>query len=192
MLAHEVGHHVQNLLGTGGAVRARRRRPGRANALSVRMELQADCYAGVWAHSRRDRRDLLEAGRSGGGPAPPRRRSATTASGVSGGVSPESFTHGSSEQRVHWFRPGFEGRSRRLRYVPRRAADLGGPGAGSERGRARAPAPTNLKEYLREPMLWPVVLVAAAIFVTLGAAVLLAALAQRNLFALAALALLGG
>ncbi|HVH17619.1 MAG TPA: neutral zinc metallopeptidase [Myxococcota bacterium] len=109
VLAHEIGHHVQNQLGIERTLRAQQNaNPGQANALSVRMELQADCLAGVWAHSTA-RRDLLEAGDIEEGLA------AASAVGddriqemATGEVRPEAFTHGSSEQRVTWFRRGFE------------------------------------------------------------------------------------
>lgn len=109
VLAHEVGHHVQHLLGTNAAVsEAQRRRPDEANQLSVRLELQADCYAGVWAH-RAARDGRLEAGDLEEG--------LTAAAAVGddrlqqldeGTVQPESWTHGSSAQRMEWFRRGFE------------------------------------------------------------------------------------
>ena len=109
VLAHEIGHHVQSLIGVESRVRsAQSSRPRDANALSVRMELQADCFAGVWAHSAR-RRDLLERGDFEEG------LSAAAAVGddriqemSTGRVRPESFTHGSSAERVRWFRRGFE------------------------------------------------------------------------------------
>jgi predicted metalloprotease len=109
VLAHEIGHHVQSQLGTEKQLRdAQRANPGAANALSVRMELQADCYAGVWAHSTQ-RRDLLEQGDLQEGLA------AASAVGddriqemQTGQVHPESFTHGSSQQREAWFRRGFD------------------------------------------------------------------------------------
>jgi predicted metalloprotease len=109
VLAHEIGHHVQHLSGTDAEVRrAQRSNPGRANALSVAMELQADCYAGVWGHATAQR-DLLESGDLEEGLA------AAAAVGddriqsmATGRVSPESFTHGSSQQRMQWFRRGFE------------------------------------------------------------------------------------
>jgi hypothetical protein len=109
VLAHEIGHHVQNLTGTERELRAlQRENPEQANALSVRMELQADCYAGVWASSTA-RRDLLERGD------PEEALGAASAVGddriqemTGGGVRPESFTHGSAAQRVEWFRRGFE------------------------------------------------------------------------------------
>ena len=109
VLAHEIGHHVQNLTGTERKLReAQRASPEHANALSVRMELQADCYAGVWANSTA-RRDLLERGDA------EEALGAASAVGddriqeMSGsGVRPESFTHGSAEQRMEWFQRGFE------------------------------------------------------------------------------------
>jgi predicted metalloprotease len=109
VLAHEVGHHVQHVIGTDTRVRQiQQSRPGTANELSVRMELQADCYAGVWAHSTEQRR-MLEAGDVDEG------LNAASAVGddriqqqTTGMVRPESFTHGSSAQRRQWFRRGFE------------------------------------------------------------------------------------
>jgi len=110
VVAHEVGHHVQTLLGISERNRAARQRASEveANALSVRQELQADCFAGIWAHNA-DRSQLLEAGDIEEG------LNAAAAIGddrlqkqSSGYVSPESFTHGSSEQRVRWFKRGFE------------------------------------------------------------------------------------
>jgi uncharacterized protein len=109
VIAHEIGHHVQNLLGISQRVQqAQQSRPDQRNVLSVATELQADCLAGVWAHSTA-RRDILERGdiQEGLGAAAAvgddrlQRRSA-------GGVNPESFTHGSSEQRSRWFSRGFE------------------------------------------------------------------------------------
>jgi len=111
VIAHEVGHHVQTLLGTSEQVRAAQQRAGeaQANALSVRLELQADCYAGVWAHHADRSRQVLEAGDVEEGLA------AAAAIGddrlqqqTQGQVVPESFTHGSSAQRVEWFRRGLE------------------------------------------------------------------------------------
>ena len=111
VIAHEVGHHVQNLLGIAGKVQAAQQRAGQrgAAALSVRMELQADCFAGVWAaHANRSKR-ILEPGDMEEG------LNAAAAIGDDriqmasrGYVSPESFTHGSSQQRVRWFRRGLE------------------------------------------------------------------------------------
>jgi uncharacterized protein len=110
VMAHEVGHHVQNLLGTAERVHRQRSRMDKAsaNALSVRLELQADCYAGVWGHAAA-RRNFLEPGDVEAALA------AATAIGDDrlqrqsrGVVVPESFTHGSSAQRVRWFRTGLE------------------------------------------------------------------------------------
>jgi hypothetical protein len=111
VVAHEVGHHIQNLLGISERVHAQRGRMSRAqaNALSVRQELQADCFAGIWAHHAQRQRQLLEQGdveeglkaASAIGDDTLQRRS-------SGHVVPESFTHGSSAQRVQWFRRGLE------------------------------------------------------------------------------------
>jgi hypothetical protein len=112
VIAHEVGHHVQTLLGTTERVAARRRRVDRAesNALSVRLELQADCFAGIWAHHAQQARQILEAGdleealdaAAAIGDDRLQRRS-------EGRVAPDSFTHGTSAQRVRWFRRGFGG-----------------------------------------------------------------------------------
>jgi uncharacterized protein len=111
VIAHEVGHHVQNLAGTADKVRAAQQQVGKveANELSVRMELQADCYAGVWAHHAARSRQLLEAGDVEEG------LNAASAIGddrlqrmSQGRVVPDAFTHGSSEQRVRWFRKGLD------------------------------------------------------------------------------------
>jgi uncharacterized protein len=109
VIAHEVGHHVQSVLGIESKVRAARsRHPEQRNVLSVRMELQADCLAGVWGHSAQQRH-LLDPGdvESGLGAAAAvgddRIQKAAT-----GRVSPESFTHGTAEQRARWFRRGLE------------------------------------------------------------------------------------
>jgi predicted metalloprotease len=107
VLAHELGHHVQNLLGIDRKVRAlQKQNSGTANALSVRMELQADCFAGIWAKST-DQRHLLEAGdvesALGAAAAVGDDRLQRMATGH---VSPDSFTHGSSAQRTEWFRKG--------------------------------------------------------------------------------------
>lgn len=109
VVAHEVGHHIQLLLGvTARVAEEDARNPAGANALSVRVELQADCYAGVWAHSAYAR-DLLQPGAI---------QQALHAAGVvgdnflanlSGGQSePEKWTHGTSEQRQRWFTNGFD------------------------------------------------------------------------------------
>jgi predicted metalloprotease len=109
VIAHEVGHHVQNLLGIADEVHAMRRQssPERANALSVLMELQADCLAGVWGHHADRQRKLLEPGDVEEG------LRAAAAIGddmiqrrTQGHVVPESWTHGSSAQRVEWFKRG--------------------------------------------------------------------------------------
>jgi predicted metalloprotease len=111
VVAHEVGHHVQTLLGISERTMAARQRASEAeaNALSVRQELQADCFSGIWAHNADRSRQLLEAGDIEEG------LNAAAAIGDDrlqkqsrGHVSPESFTHGSSEQRVRWFKRGFE------------------------------------------------------------------------------------
>src|SRR5687767_10740530 len=111
VVAHEVGHHVQNLLGISDRVHAMQQRVSRvqANELSVRLELQADYLAGVWAHHAHRNRQLLEAGDIEEG------LRAASAIGDDrlqresrGHVVPDSFTHGSSEQRVRWFRKGLE------------------------------------------------------------------------------------
>jgi uncharacterized protein len=111
VIAHEIGHHVQNLLGTSDKVHSARQNSGKAqaNALSVRMELQADCYAGIWAHNADESRHLLESGDVESG------LNAAAAIGddrlqmqARGYVAPESFTHGSSAQRVRWFKRGLE------------------------------------------------------------------------------------
>ncbi|MGH7322804.1 MAG: KPN_02809 family neutral zinc metallopeptidase [Candidatus Rokuibacteriota bacterium] len=112
VIAHEVGHHVQTLLGISQKVQAMRSRVSRAegNALSVRLELQADCFAGLWAHHAHKARQILEAGDVEEG------LNAASAIGddrmqrrAQGHVVPESFTHGTSAQRVRWFRQGLEG-----------------------------------------------------------------------------------
>jgi predicted metalloprotease len=111
VIAHEVGHHVQNLLGIAEEVHGMRRRssPQQANALSVLMELQADCLAGVWAHHAHRQRQILEAGDVEEGL---RAASAigddTIQRRAQGHVVPESWTHGSSAQRVEWFRRGLD------------------------------------------------------------------------------------
>lgn len=108
VLSHEIGHHIQNLLGIESKVRAaQRRNPRLEKSLSVRMELQADCFAGIWGHSTQQR-NLLEANDVQEGLA------AAAAVGddriqkaATGHVSPESFTHGSSAQRMEWFQRGY-------------------------------------------------------------------------------------
>ena len=111
VIAHEVGHHVQDLLGTSEKVHAMQERASesQANDLSVRLELQADCYAGVWAHHAQKMKSILEPGDV--------EEALAAASAIGddrlqmqsrGYVTPDSFTHGSSEQRVTWFRRGFD------------------------------------------------------------------------------------
>jgi uncharacterized protein len=111
VVAHEVGHHVQNLLGTSGKVHEARRRLSEAegNKLSVALELQADYYAGVWAHHTQKNENILEEGDID------EALNAANAIGddqlqkrSQGYVVPESFTHGTSEQRMYWFKKGYE------------------------------------------------------------------------------------
>lgn len=108
VIAHEIGHHVQTLLGIDAA--ARRMVSGGAdqNEVSVRQELQADCFAGVWAHET-NRRNILQSGDVEEGLRAAAAIGDDTLQRRSGGrVSPESFTHGSAEQRVTWFRRGLQ------------------------------------------------------------------------------------
>ena len=111
VIAHEVGHHVQNLMGITGKVDAQRGRVSQAqmNALSVRVELQADCLAGVWAHHSQQGKGWLERGDV--------EEAMNAAAQIgddhlqrqsSGTVRPESFTHGSSQQRMTWFKRGLD------------------------------------------------------------------------------------
>ena len=111
VVAHEVGHHVQTLLGIAEQVHAARSRGGEAegNAMQVRMELQADCFSGVWAHHAHKQRQILEPGDT--------EEALAAAAGVGddrlqkqtrGVVVPDSFTHGSSEQRMRWFSRGLQ------------------------------------------------------------------------------------
>jgi uncharacterized protein len=109
VIAHELGHHVQHLLGVDERVRQlQRSNPDAANQLSVRLELQADCYAGVWAHSANDRgkldaSDIPEGLGAASAVGDDRIQSRTT-----GRVNVDSFTHGSAQQRSQWFMRGFE------------------------------------------------------------------------------------
>ena len=109
VVAHEVGHHVQTLIGVSEQVQAAKRRAGEAeaNAIQVKMELQADCFAGVWAHHADRARNVLEAGDVD--------EALTAAAAIGddrlqrqaqGRVTPESFTHGTSAQRQRWFKRG--------------------------------------------------------------------------------------
>jgi uncharacterized protein len=110
VIAHEVGHHVQNQLGITGKVAQQRGRASeaRSNALSVLVELQADCFAGVWGHYAKQR-GLLDPGDVEAGLAAAAAIGDDRIQQQSGGrVSPESFTHGSSAQRVRWFRSGLD------------------------------------------------------------------------------------
>ena len=111
VIAHEVGHHVQTLLGISGKVNElmERASPSERNKLSVRMELQADCFSGVWARQADESRQILEAGDI--------EEALNAASQIGddriqkrtqGQVVPDAFTHGSSAQRVRWFKLGFE------------------------------------------------------------------------------------
>jgi len=110
VIAHEVGHHVQNLMGTSGKVQQARqsaRNEAEANQYSVRLELQADCYAGVWAHHADGANRILEAGDI------EEAMRAAAAIGddalqkqAQGYIVPDSFTHGTSEQRMRWFNQG--------------------------------------------------------------------------------------
>jgi predicted metalloprotease len=110
VIAHEVGHHVQNLLGISDKVRAQQERSSQAgaNALSVRLELQADCFAGVWGHYANQQK-LLEFGDVEGAIASASAIGDDTLQRQGQGyVVPESFTHGSSAQRIRWFEIGFD------------------------------------------------------------------------------------
>jgi predicted metalloprotease len=111
VIAHEVGHHVQNQLGISNKVHALQSRAARvqANQLSVRLELQADCFAGIWANHANRSRHILEEGDI--------EEALNAASSIGddrlqsqarGYVSPDSFTHGSSAQRVRWFKRGIQ------------------------------------------------------------------------------------
>ena len=111
VIAHEVGHHVQHLLGISAQVHQARQKMNQAagNALSVKLELQADCFAGVWAHHTEKAKQILEQGDV--------EEALTAASAIgddrlqreaTGRVRPESFTHGTSKQRVYWFKKGLQ------------------------------------------------------------------------------------
>jgi predicted metalloprotease len=111
VIAHEIGHHVQTLLGTSGKMRQLQQQTDEAgaNRLSVALELQADFYAGVWAHYDQDMNKILEEGDI------EEALSAANAVGddaiqkrMQGSVVPDSFTHGTSQQRMYWFKKGFE------------------------------------------------------------------------------------
>jgi uncharacterized protein len=111
VIAHEVGHHVQNLLGISGKVHAAQQNLSQeeANSLSVKLELQADCFSGLWAHFANTERGIVEAGDI--------EEALTAAAAVgddklqqqaTGTIRPEKFTHGTSKQRAHWFNVGLE------------------------------------------------------------------------------------
>lgn len=111
VIAHEIGHHVQNLLGISNKVHSLQQNADKsqANSLSVKLELQADCLAGIWAHHADRSRKIVETGDI--------EAALRAASSIGddriqkqsqGYVVPESFTHGSSEQRVHWFKKGID------------------------------------------------------------------------------------
>jgi predicted metalloprotease len=111
VIAHEVGHHVQNLLGTSGKVSEQQQQLSQsgANRLSVALELQADFYAGIWTHYDQQMNQILEPGDI------EEALSAANAVGddalqkkMQGHIVPDSFTHGTSEQRMAWFKKGFE------------------------------------------------------------------------------------
>lgn len=111
VVAHEVGHHVQNLMGTSDKVQQMRQRVSETdyNKLSVKLELQADFYAGVWAHYAQNRSKILERGDI--------EEALTAANAIGddrlqkqsqGHITPDAFTHGTSAQRMYWFKKGFE------------------------------------------------------------------------------------
>jgi predicted metalloprotease len=112
VIAHEVGHHVQNLMGISAKMEQMRAKvsPEKYNALSVRLELQADCLAGVWANHAQAARQLLEAGDVAEAMNAAAKIGDDALQGAGGGrVVPESFTHGTSAQRQHWFDAGLQG-----------------------------------------------------------------------------------
>ncbi|MGI1986397.1 KPN_02809 family neutral zinc metallopeptidase [Shewanella glacialipiscicola] len=111
VIAHEVGHHVQNLLGTNAKMRQAQQGASKvqANQLSVALELQADCYAGIWGHYVNQQLNLLEAGDVAEGIAAASAVGDDRLQKMAGrAVQPDAFTHGSSVQRVKWFKTGFE------------------------------------------------------------------------------------
>jgi hypothetical protein len=113
VVAHEVGHHVQNLLGTMDKVQSQRQRMSERqyNQLSVRLELQADCFAGIWARQSQQAKGWLEEGDVEEGlNAASQIGDDTMQKRTQGTVVPDAFTHGSSKQRVQWFRVGMESR----------------------------------------------------------------------------------
>jgi predicted metalloprotease len=109
VIAHEFGHHVQTILGINEAVRREQQEnPDEANELSVKMELQADCFAGVWAHSAYADQQLSEGDLQEGLAAASSVGDDRIQKQTQGRVDPESWTHGSAEQRSTWFRRGFD------------------------------------------------------------------------------------
>ena len=113
VVAHEVGHHVQNILGISNQMREMQQRPGvgevEGNALSVRLELQADCFAGIWAHDANQASNFLEPGDIEEGlHAASAIGDDTLQRNAGRAVVPDAFTHGSSEQRIRWFTAGFQ------------------------------------------------------------------------------------
>jgi hypothetical protein len=112
VIAHEVGHHIQNLTGISGKVDSVRAKGGNIegdNGLSVRLELQADCYAGLWAHYAQKEKQWMEPGDL--------EEAIRTAQAIGddtlqrqsrGSVVPDAFSHGTAEQRMHWFTQGYE------------------------------------------------------------------------------------
>ncbi len=118
VIAHEIGHHVQNLLGTSDEVRQQQQaNPRAANRLSVALELQADCYAGVWGGEQTQAGSQQSSSRVGSISQADFEEGITAAAAIgddrlqeqaTGRVNPETFTHGSSEQRVNWFSRGFK------------------------------------------------------------------------------------
>jgi uncharacterized protein len=109
VIAHEIGHHVQNLTGVSSEVSQRQQEdPDQANELSVRLELQADCLAGVWAHSTYERGILETGDLEEGLTAAASIGDDRIQSDAGAAVNPETWTHGSSEQRTQWLRTGFD------------------------------------------------------------------------------------
>ena len=109
VIAHELGHHVQHILGTDARMRQTlQRNPDRANELSVKLELQADCYAGVWGHSTQQRKILQQGDIEEGLAAAAAVGDDRIQQRTTGHVNTDSFTHGSSAQRTSWFKKGFD------------------------------------------------------------------------------------
>ena len=119
VIAHEIGHHVQKMLGIEGKVQQlRESNPAQANPLSVSLELQADCFAGVWAKTTEQRKIIDESDVEAGLRAAAAVGDDRLQKMATGHVSPENFTHGSSAQRTHWFQAGLNsGRFFFLQYI---------------------------------------------------------------------------